>query len=418
MDEKNVKPTKFDVIVEVSTWAIMIAVIFGFRFLPTKILGTEQAYILVGAIISFALFYYLVAYRYFNKGQRLYVKAIADVILISVLIHVLKDYDQYLYALYFLPIAAAALTLEFFNALLIAMIACIIVVFEIILGSQQLLPHVNQVFEGTWQIGLILFITIFCRFLAIQLKEEKSLKEEALVKQKLLLEETKRQKDFLNLTSHQLYTPLTISRGFAAMLSQEKLGKLTHEQKDAAEEIYLSNIRMVNLVEELLSISRIQSGKIQINKQETDLTELTENVIDEFQKINENKNVRIEFALANKLKPISVDPERIRQVLYNLVSNALKYTEKGKVVLDITQNDKETTISVADTGIGIVSEDFEKLFEPFFRGKEILELDNRGTGLGLYIARLLVERHNGKISAISEGKGKGSTFTLILPNNS
>lgn len=415
MDEKNIRPTKFDLIVEVSTWVIMIVVIFGFRFLPTKIINTDQVYLLIGAIVSVALFYYLLAYRYFTKKQRLYIKAIADVILISVLIHILKDYDQYLYALYFLPIAAAALTLEFFNALLIAAIACIIVIFEIVLGSQQLLPQTSLFFQGTWQIGLILFITIFCRFLAIQIKEEKSLKEDALAKQKLLEEETKRQKDFLNLTSHQLYTPLTISRGFAAMLSTEKLGTLNKEQKDAAEEIYLSDIRMVNLVEELLSISKIQNGKIQINKQITNLGEIVRNVVEQLKKINENKAITIGAEMPEDLASIQIDSDKIRQVLYNLISNALKYTEEGKVTVKVAQDEKETTVAVTDTGIGIASEDFEKLFEPFFRGKNILELDNRGTGLGLYIARLLVEKHGGKIWAESEGLNKGSRFVFTLP---
>ena len=110
-----------------------------------------------------------------------------------------------------------------------------------------------------------------------------------------------------------------------------------------------------------------------------------------------------------------IDEDKIRQVLYNLIDNALKYTKKGTIIVRIAQSDHETEIGVCDQGVGISGEDFDKLFQPFFRSKNILELDNKGTGLGLYIARLLVEKHGGEIWASSK-PNQGSTFSFRLPN--
>ncbi|MBM2821009.1 MAG: Sensor protein resE [Candidatus Berkelbacteria bacterium] len=419
MDQKTLNNSRFsryEKIIEASTWIVVIIVLFGIRFLPQDLIDNDQAYYLIGAIVSFALLYYLVVYKYFPRSKRLYVKDIADIILIGVLIHIVKDYGQYFFALYFLPIAAAALSLEFFNALLIAMIASVFVVFEIVLGSQKLLPQVNEFYQGAWQIGLILFITIFCRALAIQLRQEKSAHEESLARQKALEEEAERNKEFLSLTSHQLFTPLSMIRGFSSMLNDENLGKLNPKQKDAAGEIYANTIRMVNLVAELMSISRIQSGNFVPKKHPSDIGKLLKSIVSQFQKSLPKNGISLSLEIP-ELKDINIDSEKIRDCLYNLIGNAIKYTKKGKITVSSSQDETQTTIKISDEGVGIKQEDFSKLFQPFFRGKNILELDNQGTGLGLYISRLIVERHGGKIWSENNADGKGATFAFYLPNN-
>src|SRR4030042_5870560 len=146
------KFSKYQKWIEASTWIVIIIVIFGVRFLPQDPLDNEQTYILIGGIAAFALLYYLVIYKYFSRSKRIYLKEIADIVLIGVLIHLLKDYGQYFFALYFLPIAAAALSLEFINALLIAAIASLFVIFEIFLNSFDLLPKQQEIYQGFWQI--------------------------------------------------------------------------------------------------------------------------------------------------------------------------------------------------------------------------------------------------------------------------
>jgi len=421
MDGKNslsveIEPKSFrsEKIIEAVTWIIIVGVIFGVRFLPQQPIGNAETYYLIGGITALALIYYLLVYKYFTTANRRYLRYIADIVLIGILIHLLKDYGQFFFALYFLPIAAAALQLGFINALLIATIASLFVVFEIFLGSMDLLPAPNQVYAGVWQIGLILFITIFCRFLAIQIRQEKSLKEQALARQKALEEESQKEKEFMSLTSHQLYTPLSIIRGFSAMLFEKKLGELNPKQAEAITEIHLSVKRMVALVSELLSISRIETGAFRLEKKLTDVKKLLANITDQIKKTKEEKTIEIVLDCPEKFSQINLDADKIRQVVYNLIDNALKYGKGKQIKLSCQQTDKETVISVRDEGVGIPKADFEKLFQPFFRGKTILELDNKGTGLGLYIARLIIEKHGGKIWAESE-IGKGSNFKFSLP---
>lgn len=407
--------TKYQKWIEGSTWIIIVIVIFGVRFLPQKLIDADQAYILIGAIVSLALLYYLVIYKYFNKTSRMYLKSIADIVLIGVLIHLMKDNGQYFFALYFLPIAAAALELQFINALLIATIASVFVVFEIFLGSFDLLPKQGELFEGVWQIGLILLITIFCRFLAIQIREEKNAKEEAQARQKALEAESAKEKDFMSLTSHQLYTPLSIIRGFASMLDDQTLGKLTSKQKNASSEIYQNTKRMVALVSELLNISRIQAGTLKLCYGQIDFAKMIPEIVDSFNQTKKNEHVKITTHLPENIATVEADSDKIRQVLYNLIDNALKYANKGEIKLALSQDRKHTTISISDEGAGIKPEDYEKIFEPFFRGKNILELDNKGTGLGLYIAKMIIEKHHGRIWFASK-ENRGSTFSFSVPN--
>ncbi len=409
---------RYEKIIEVSTWIVMVLIIFGVRFLPLKLIENDQVYYLIGGLISFVLVYYLVIYKYFSRSNRFYLKTIADIVLIGVLIHVLKDYGQYFFALYFLPIAAAALELEFINALLIATIASVFVAFEVFLGSQELLPQTQALYQGAWQIGLILLMTIFCRALALQIRQERMAKEESLARQKVLEEEAGRQKEFLSLTSHQLFTPLSIIRGFVSMLNDENYGKLEPKQKAAVGEVYANTKRMINLVSELLSISRIQSGTFELKKTSTKIGDILKNVVDQFQKTRPKNNVLL-ICQTHDTKPINVDADKIRNCIYNLVDNAIKYTPQGKIRIESEQNEKVTTVKIIDEGVGIKEEGREKLFQPFFRGKDILELDNQGTGLGLYITRLIIEKHGGKIWAEKNppaGGRRGATFTFEIPN--
>lgn len=416
MEPKFPPSSRLERIIEISTWVVVILVLFGIRFLPQDPIGETNTYYIIGGIIGFALLYYLIIYKYFSKTNRFYLKSMADVVLIGVLIHLLKDYGQFFYALYFLPIAAAALSLELINALLIATIASLFVALEIFLGAQGILPTSTPIYQGVWQIGFILLITIFCRFLAIQLRHEEAKKEESLAREKVLEEEAVREKEFLSLTSHQLYTPTSIIRGFSSLLREEGWGELNAKQRDAVEEIYVSSKRMADLVAELLSISKIQAGTFEIKRAETNLENLLKNIVKQIEQTKPDQSIKIELDLPGEISPINIDAEKIRIVVYNLLDNAIKYTSKGKVIISVAQTDIEITVSIKDEGVGIPAEDFEKLFQPFFRGKSILELDNKGTGLGLYIARLIVEKHGGKIRAESEGLNKGSKFIFVLPN--
>lgn len=413
MSETKNKVNKYDRLIEIFTWAVMVAVIFGTRFVPQNYIAANDAYLFIGIIIAFALLYYLVIYKYVARSKRIYLKTIADIVLIGILIHLMKDTGRYFFALYFLPIAAAALSLELINALIIATVACVFVVFEVILSTQTGPPPEGSFYQGIWEIGMILFLTIFCHFLASQIKYERQLKEESQAREKAMKEEAEKEKEFISLTSHQLYTPISIIRGFSSMMTNESLGKLNKEQRGAVSKIYNNSKRMVDLITELLAVSRIQTKSFKIKAAKTDILKIAQEVTDEINQTNKKEKVIIETDFG-QVEPVNLDGDKIRQVFYNLISNALKYTGSGKIIFKITQDAANTNFSVQDFGAGIREDDKMKIFQPFFRGKNILELDNKGTGLGLYISKMIVESSGGKIGFTSKEKN-GSNFYFNIP---
>lgn len=222
--------------------------------------------------------------------------------------------------------------------------------------------------------------------------------------------------DFVSMTSHQLFTPLSIIRGHLALLMDGALGKITEKQKYFLEQSMHSTKRMVGLVSELLSISRLEERKITLNFAPTNLTDTIKASINELQPLATRGSVQLKFNAPKSPVPmVIVDAEKVTQVLQNVIDNAIKYTpKKGTVQIDIQTEPENVVISVQDNGIGIPKEDLPKLFQRFFRSSNTLSLDSKGTGLGLYIAKVIVERHQGKIWAESV-EGKGSTFYVSLP---
>jgi len=272
---------------------------------------------------------------------------------------------------------------------------------------------------GLWQIVLIVLITIFCRFLALEIKRQRELKIQAELKEKELEEAERLGKEFITLASHQLLTPLSIIRGFVSMLKAGDLGKLSPGQKNAINQIYNNSVKMIHLVEELLTISRMETGKLPFYFKKINLIPLISKVVSSVKPVSYAKKLFIKFQKpAEESIFINADPEKIENVLLNLLDNAIKYTNKGGVTVKLkikkAKGKTEVIVSISDTGVGIPVEYQERIFQPFFRGKNILELDKRGTGLGLYIAKSFIQKHNGKIWAES-AKGKGSTFYFSLP---
>lgn len=224
--------------------------------------------------------------------------------------------------------------------------------------------------------------------------------------------------DFVSIASHELRTPMTAIRSYAWMALHKSGISLPDKVEKYLVRVLMSTERLINLVNDMLNISRIESGKIEINPEPVDLIALTEDIIDEvyYSKSTEKK---FHFVLLEKPIPkVFADPEKLRQVFLNLVGNSLKFTPVGgKIIFDFFTDGKVVETSVKDTGVGISKDDLSKLFHKFSR------LDNSytavstsgGTGLGLYISKNLIELMHGNIRAQSEGIDKGSTFTFSLP---
>lgn len=221
--------------------------------------------------------------------------------------------------------------------------------------------------------------------------------------------------EFLSLASHQLRTPLSAIKGYLSMVLEGSYGQIKPETSEALKSVYESNERLINLVNDLLNVTRIEAGKLEYNPVETDLNELINSVVNELKITAEKKNLLLQYSI-KKLPKIFADPNKIRQVLINLIDNAIKYTPQGEVTVKTSiRNKKEVVVEVRDTGIGITPDKIKNLFEWFARGKGAMRLEAGGFGLGLYIAKKIIEKANGKIWAESKGKNKGTTFIFSLP---
>ena len=230
-----------------------------------------------------------------------------------------------------------------------------------------------------------------------------------------MVREASRLKDeFLASLSHELRTPLNAVLGYARML---RAGILTEEKHTRAiETIERNATSLTQIVEDVLDISRIVSGKIRLNVQSVDFPQIVGNAVEAVTPAADAKGLRIETVLDPDASPVSGDPERLQQVLWNLLSNAVKFTTRGgKVQVRLERVNSHVELSVSDTGIGISPEFLPHVFERFRQADAGITRERGGLGLGLSIARQLAEMHGGTIAAASSGPGQGSTFTLTLP---
>ncbi|MDP3993656.1 MAG: HAMP domain-containing sensor histidine kinase [Candidatus Doudnabacteria bacterium] len=225
------------------------------------------------------------------------------------------------------------------------------------------------------------------------------------------------QSDFVTLASHQLRTPLSAVKWYTEILLSERYGKLNAKQREYLEEMYRSNERAINLVNDLLDVSRIQEGQIHLEFRPTRVEKVIEEVIDNLETLIRVSKVIINFEIINgPLPEIETDQEKLKRIVVNLLSNSIKYTgAAGKVRLSVERKPNDLLISVEDSGVGISKADYSKIFKKFFRGDNVIKVTPDGTGLGLFIAKSLVEAMDGKIGFESlEGKGTRFFFTLPL----
>jgi signal transduction histidine kinase len=181
------------------------------------------------------------------------------------------------------------------------------------------------------------------------------------------------------------------------------------------DEIYIGNQRMVELVNSLLNVSRLELGTFAVDPEPTDIIKTAQSVLDELKPSITTKKIKINFESAKDMPIIQADPKLIRIVFQNLLSNAVKYTpEKGAITLKISKNTKNLLVEVADTGYGIPLSEQPRIFEKLFRAENVREKDTEGTGLGLYIVKSIVTHSGGKISFKSI-ENKGTTFYVEIP---
>ena len=272
--------------------------------------------------------------------------------------------------------------------------------------------------------GILIFFGIFGYLLVRSVYEEIKTKErvEAL-SQKLqkAYQELKRvdlaKSEFISIASHQLRTPLTVIKGYVSLLLDKKYGDAKRAD-EMLKNIYLSNERLIKLINDLLDLSKIELGKMQFDFKEISFENIIDSVVRELEIVAKNKALYLKWEKPENLPKILGDFDKLRQVVLNVVDNAIKYTREGGLTINLKHQlsgGKNVILAeFSDTGMGIKKDELEAIFKGFDRGSYV-QKTHEGTGLGLMIASRIIKAHKGKIWAESEGQGKGSTLFIELP---
>jgi len=222
--------------------------------------------------------------------------------------------------------------------------------------------------------------------------------------------------EFVSIAAHQLRTPLSAIKWTLRMVLDGDFGPITEEQRDFMEKTYKSNERMITLINDLLNVSRIEEGRFLYKPILTDIESVVQFVIDSYKEEIEKRKIKFEFKKPEKKLPkVMLDVEKMRLAIQNLLENAIRYTQpEGRVTASLKYVKKEIEFSIKDTGIGIPKDQQERIFTKFFRGGNAIRLETKGSGLGLFIVKNIIEAHGGKIWFESK-EGKGTTFYFTLP---
>jgi signal transduction histidine kinase len=221
--------------------------------------------------------------------------------------------------------------------------------------------------------------------------------------------------EFLSIASHQLRAPITAVRGYSANILEGVYGKVPEKLKDPLETVQESARLMASSIEDYLNISRIEQNNMKYEKSTFDVRDLTQKIAHELSLQAKKRKLTLTANGSDEPVMVNADIGKIKQVIANLVDNAIKYTEKGGISISTKKEGGKAHIEISDTGVGINPEEIGGLFEKFKRARGANKVNTTGTGLGLFVAKQLIEGHGGTVSAKSEGVGKGSTFIIELP---
>ncbi|MDR7236956.1 ATP-binding protein [Neobacillus drentensis] len=224
----------------------------------------------------------------------------------------------------------------------------------------------------------------------------------------------KMRQDFIANVSHELRTPISMLQGYSEAIVDD-IAESQEEKKEMAKVIYDESLRMGRLVNELLDLARMEAGHLQLTMEDVNITSFINRIIHKFQGLAKDNEIQLYAEIENETTTISFDPDRIEQVLTNLIDNAIRHTPKGgSVKLNVTSDDKGIMIRVKDSGTGIPDEDLPFVFERFYKADKARTRGRAGTGLGLAIAKNIIDAHRGHISVQSK-LDHGTTFSFLLP---
>ncbi len=400
---ENLFLTNYKFAVEIFS-ILVIAVAGSIEYVKGSVSKKRQIIFLGSSLVFFILIF----------GGTEYISSITDI------------YEINLYSLLILPIFLFIITFSITNLQIfkIRFIETQLLVFVLIIMTSSQLLFV----EGIADISLSLvslLISVFISFVLLKNVSEQSKQRRRIEELASQLESSneklkgldKLKTEFLSLASHQLRSPLTAIKGYTSMLIEDSFGTVSEQQKEPLNRIFESTNHLVKVVEDLLNISKIEQGGLTYEMSLFDLKKVVTDFLADFSISAVNKHLTITYDDDNQSGyTVYGDQEKLRQVILNLIDNSIKYTNEGGIHLHLAHDNtsKSIVLTIKDTGIGMDKETKGKLFGKFSRGVGGAKLNVGGSGLGLYLAKQIVEAHRGSINVDSEGEGKGSTFTLAL----
>jgi PAS domain S-box-containing protein len=250
---------------------------------------------------------------------------------------------------------------------------------------------------------------------AVDITEHKRMEQEIMEKTREAEEASRAKSEFLAHMSHELRTPLNVIIGFSELMLDGVAGNVNEEQRQCLSDVLSSGQHLLSLINDILDLSKIESGKLELELRNISLSSLIESLKNEMMPLIAKKRQTLEVKVENGLPLVRADKAKIRQVLINLLSNSTKFTpDGGKLQVEVVREDGWCRVSVIDNGIGIEEENQEKIFEPFCQLGTSPPRESSGTGLGLAIAKQIIEKHGGRIWVESK-YGEGSRFNFTLP---
>jgi len=359
--------------------------------------------------------------RLVMQGILLMLGSITAVIFVPVLLFKRADTVAFapLFTLIFLGMTAYAIVRHHLFSLKIIATQALVVVLWIILFAKIWVGNTSAemltdatVFTASLIIGILLVRSVERE--VKQREELERLNTQIESKNKQLEELGRFKSELLSLASHQIRSPLGAIKGFISLIVGGSYGQVSDQAKETLKKVQHSADELISLINTLLDVRKVEEGKMEYQFAKTDLKQMMDEVIDLMSPVAAAKKLELTFDAPAGEVFVSADREKLKQVIQNLVDNAIKYTPSGFVKASLAVESGKAVATVADSGLGFSAALAPYLFEEFIRDERVKK-EIRGTGLGLYIARKIVEAHAGTLNAISGGEGKGSTFVVKIP---
>jgi signal transduction histidine kinase len=322
----------------------------------------------------------------------------------------------YVFLLAYAMIKYNLMSVKYFAADMIMVVLNIVAFSSIFISDTKIDYIVNTIFFlGVAGISVVLKKSFNQEIIQKEQLEKSTIEIKRANKELKKLDKAK--SEFISIASHQLRTPLTAIKGYISLILEGAYGKNSPETEAALNKVFLANERIIQLVEDLLNITRIESGRLEYHYDDNiQIEEILETLKDTFILRTKEKNLEFKIQTPDKkLPPIKADKSKLTEVISNLIDNAIKYTDKGYVHVIAQEKRKFIRITIKDSGVGISKDSLKSLFTKFSRGTDNTKLYTEGTGLGLYVGKNLIEEQGGRVYAKSDGPGKGSEFIVEMP---